>query len=174
MAARGSERPCRGSFWAKIQKKRGCVSSRQARGGHTRQKEPCRKTPVQQCWSIKLEHGRQWRETQLNRLAEPYMTPEPFYFSSVGVEFREILNRSNMLVRRLIWLAVCKTDWKQGIRRLMRYVWGIGSIQAKDDEILTQSCGSEEKEEKRHVRYGKKVGSDNQLIIIWVKCGLGM
>ena len=56
----------------------------------------------------------------------------------------------------------------------MSYVWGIGSTQAKDDEILTQGCGSEEKEEKRHACYGKKVGSDNQLIIIWEKCGLGM
>ena len=94
-------------------------------GGHTWWKEPCRKTRDQQCGSIKLEHGRLWRETQLNRLAEPYMPPEPFYRGSVGVEFREILNRSNMLVRRLIWLAVFKTDWRQGVREIdelcMRY-----------------------------------------------------
>ena len=53
------------------------------------------------------------------------MPPEPFYRGSVGVEFREILNRSNMLVRRLIWLAVFKTDWRQGVREIdelcMRY-----------------------------------------------------
>lgn len=48
----------------------------------------------------------------------------------------------------------------------MSYIRGTGSTQAKDDEILTQGCGSEEKEEKRHVSYGKKVGRDNQLIII--------
>ena len=168
MAARVSERPCRRSFWAKIQRKRVCVSSRQVRGGHTWWKEPCRKTPVQQSWSIKLEHGRLWREVQLNRLAEP------FYRGSVGVEFREILNRSNMLVRRLIWLAVFKTDWRQGIREIdelyTRYWKYPGKGWWNSDSGLWQW----RKEEKRHVSYGKKVGRDNQLIIIWVKSGLGM
>lgn len=61
---------------------------------------------------------------------------------------------------------MCRNNWRQGVREIDE-LWDIGNTQARDDEVLTEGCGSEE-EEERHVSDAEEVGSDNQLIIIWV------
>lgn len=67
---------------------------------------------------------------------------------------------------------MCRNNWRQGVREIDE-LWDIGNTQARDDEVLTEGCGSEE-EEERHVSDAEEVGTDNQLIIIWVKSGLGV
>lgn len=52
----------------------------------------------------------------------------------------------------------------------------IASTRARDDEVLTKSCGSEEEEEE-YVNDAEEVGSDTDrlvLIVISVKAGVGV